>query len=216
MKYKHIIWDWNGTLVDDAWLCVEIMNGVLRQYKLKKISLFDYKRDFVFPVKNYYALLGFDFDKTPFDVCGLDFIKAFKKRKFDAPLFELSIPLISSLKQKNLHNYILSASHQSILNETIDFFDLRSYFSSICGLTHFKATSKVEEGHKLLSSIACDKSLVLMVGDTLHDFEVAEALNVDCVLVSHGHNSKQRLKQTAAPVFSGFFELASYLNITIN
>ncbi|NCY21717.1 HAD family hydrolase, partial [bacterium] len=30
-KYRHLIWDWNGTLLDDAWLCREIMNGQLRR-----------------------------------------------------------------------------------------------------------------------------------------------------------------------------------------
>ena len=30
-KYRHIIWDWNGTLLDDAWLCVEILNEILRR-----------------------------------------------------------------------------------------------------------------------------------------------------------------------------------------
>jgi phosphoglycolate phosphatase len=34
MKYKHIIWDWNGTLIDDAWLCVDIMNKILEKRNL--------------------------------------------------------------------------------------------------------------------------------------------------------------------------------------
>ena len=37
MKYKHIVWDWNGTLVDDTWLFVDIMNGVLKDRNLIKI-----------------------------------------------------------------------------------------------------------------------------------------------------------------------------------
>ena len=39
MKYKHIIWDWNGTLVDDTWLFVDIMNGVLKNRNLNRINL---------------------------------------------------------------------------------------------------------------------------------------------------------------------------------
>ena len=34
--YAHVIWDWNGTLLDDAWLCVDVMNGVLRAHDLPK------------------------------------------------------------------------------------------------------------------------------------------------------------------------------------
>ena len=121
-----------------------------------------------------------------------------------------------SLKQKKINNYILSANHQSVLNETLDFFDLRACFHSVCGLNHYYATSKIKEGQTLLSSISSNKKFVLMVGDTLHDFEVANALKIDCVLLSHGHNSTKRLKKTGAPVFSSLLNLAEYLNISIN
>ena len=33
-KYTNIIWDWNGTLLDDAWLCVDVMNGMLKEHGL--------------------------------------------------------------------------------------------------------------------------------------------------------------------------------------
>jgi len=216
MIYKHIIWDWNGTLVDDAWLCVEIMNKVLDKYKLKQISLSDYRELFVFPVKDYYADLGFNLKKTPFEVCGLDFVNSFKNRKFDAPLFRESKKILSKIKLEGGKNYLLSANHQSVLEDTIDFFKLRSSFSEVCGLNHYYATSKIKEGKKLLSSINSHKKNIVMVGDTLHDFEVAQSLEIDCLLLSHGHNNKERLTKTSAPVFSSLKELADFLRLTVN
>ena len=61
-----IIWDWNGTLVDDAPVFINIMNFFLSQRNLPLITLEDYRRSFVFPVKNYYKNLGFDFSKESF------------------------------------------------------------------------------------------------------------------------------------------------------
>ena len=58
MKYKHIIWDWNGTLVDDTWLCVEIINKLLKKRNLKLVTIDDYKEKFMFPVREYYIELG--------------------------------------------------------------------------------------------------------------------------------------------------------------
>jgi len=216
MKYRHIIWDWNGTLVDDAWLCVDIMNKILHKNKLNSISLADYRENFLFPVKEYYARLGFDFTKTPFEVCGLDFINAFKKRKFEAPLFKSSQTILSKIQLAGANNYLLSANHQSILEDTVDFFCLRTFFTNICGLPHYYATSKIKEGQILLSSMQNKENNILMVGDTLHDFEVAKSLKVDCVLLSHGHNSAARLIKTGVPVLSSLKELAKYLNLTIN
>ena len=37
-KYGHIIWDFNGTLMDDAWLCIEVMNEMLSRRGLKTLS----------------------------------------------------------------------------------------------------------------------------------------------------------------------------------
>ena len=213
MNYKHIIWDWNGTLVDDAWLCVDIMNKILFSYGLPLISLSDYRKHFVFPVKKYYRHLGFNFNKHPFERCGLDFIDAFKKRKFEARLFKNSKNVLSELRQKGVSHHILSANHQSVLMQTIEYFQMSSFFENICGLNHYYATSKVDVGGKLLLSIPCKKKHVLVVGDTIHDYEVAESLGLDCLLISHGHNAKERLQQTQANVVADFFELAKFLGV---
>ena len=67
-KYSHIIWDWNGTLLNDAWLCVEVMNGMLAKRNLPIRTLNQYMDIFDFPVKDYYVKLGYNFEKEPFEV----------------------------------------------------------------------------------------------------------------------------------------------------
>ena len=78
-KIKYIIWDWNGTLVDDAWLFVELMNEELIQRNLPQINVEKYREQFTFPVKKYYENLGFDFEKEDFKTVGLHFIQNFNK-----------------------------------------------------------------------------------------------------------------------------------------
>ena len=51
MKYKLIIWDWNGTLIDDAWLCVEILNNILEKRGLNAITIDEYRESFTFRTK---------------------------------------------------------------------------------------------------------------------------------------------------------------------
>ena len=65
MKYKHIIWDWNGTLLNDRWVCVNGINNCLKKRGLSSISEETYKSIFTFPVKDYYKKLGFDFNYLP-------------------------------------------------------------------------------------------------------------------------------------------------------
>ena len=66
-KYKHIIWDWNGTLINDVWLAVEIMNSILASRNIPLISHEKHKEMFDFPIKNYYQKLGIDFNKELFE-----------------------------------------------------------------------------------------------------------------------------------------------------
>ena len=56
-QIKHIVWDWNGTLVNDAWLFVELMNEELKQRNLSLIDIEKYKEHFTFPVKQYMSLI---------------------------------------------------------------------------------------------------------------------------------------------------------------
>ena len=65
MKIKHIIWDWNGTLVNDAQLCVDIVNEILSEFDIPPVSFEFYRNNFSFPVRNYYDRLGLPKNLTP-------------------------------------------------------------------------------------------------------------------------------------------------------
>ena len=86
VQYRHIIWDWNGTLLDDAWLCVDVMNGMLRERNLPERTIDQYREIFDFPVMDYYLKLGFDFGKEPFEEVGLEFIVRYNKRQKETTL----------------------------------------------------------------------------------------------------------------------------------
>ena len=86
-KYKHIIWDWNGTLFDDVELCHNIINRLLKRNEIEEISLQKYKEIFDFPVKKYYQKAGLDFKKTSFEVLGKEFMDEYEERKFESSIF---------------------------------------------------------------------------------------------------------------------------------
>ena len=58
-----VIWDWNGTLLDDMDVCLGIMDRILARRGLAPIGSLDrYREIFTFPVKEYYVLSGLDLD----------------------------------------------------------------------------------------------------------------------------------------------------------
>ena len=69
-NYKHVVWDWNGTILCDVELGIEIMNGLLQQRRLALLTPASYRDLFTMPVQHYYARLGFDFAREPFEIVG--------------------------------------------------------------------------------------------------------------------------------------------------
>ena len=64
---QNIIWDWNGTLLDDAWLCRDVMNGMLRLRDMDFLSAERYREIFDFPIVRYYERIGFDLERESFE-----------------------------------------------------------------------------------------------------------------------------------------------------
>ncbi|HEX9062871.1 MAG TPA: HAD hydrolase-like protein, partial [Clostridia bacterium] len=86
-KYKHIIWDWNGTILNDVDLSLDLINGLLAQYNLKTISLSEYRNYFTIPVREYYSKIGFDFSKDSFEIIGKKWMDEYERRKFECTLY---------------------------------------------------------------------------------------------------------------------------------
>lgn len=205
-KYKHIIWDWNGTLLDDAWLCVEILNRMLERRGLKKTTLPEYQMYFDFPVINYYLKLGFDFNKESFKNVAEEYIIAYESQRCKCSLRKGIIDIIKQFRAKGFLQSVLSASQRSSLIESLGMFGLKDFFENVAGLDDYYARSKVDAGRKLLKNLTVSGREVLLIGDTTHDYEVACELGADCLLLPAGHQSKERLVACGAKVCGSFNE----------
>jgi len=210
--YRHIIWDWNGTLWDDTWLCVEINNHMLERRDLPKIDIALYRDKLCFPVDRYYCQLGFSYDLDPYPALAEEFIAEYERRRFECALQDGASKLIQSLHHRRIPQAVLSAYQHDTLLQAVDYFGLTEYFDDIIGLNDIYAYGKVENGKKYIAGLDVDPARVLFVGDTVHDFEVARSMGVGCVLVANGHNSRARLKNCGVPVFDDFISLCHHIN----
>ncbi|MCK9203938.1 MAG: HAD hydrolase-like protein [Bacteroidales bacterium] len=199
-KYTHIVWDWNGTLLDDAWLCVDVMNGMLQERNLPLKTLEQYREVFDFPVRDYYVKLGFDFEKEPFDVVGMEFINRYNQRQHETILQPEALEILSWMASHGLRQSILSAREQNELLEESRILGVAGFFDRIYGLDDHYAHGKIDVGQKLIRDLAVPIQKMLFIGDTRHDAEVAIELDMDCILVQDGHHSLERLMEMGFPV----------------
>jgi phosphoglycolate phosphatase len=108
---------------------------------------------------------------------------------------------MAAAKAAGVRQSILSAYRDETLREIVAHFGLTSHFDHIAGLDNIHAHSKVALGRDLVSRLGALPSEILLVGDTLHDLEVARALGVDCALIAAGHHPMERLQASGAAVF---------------
>ncbi len=206
-EFQHIIWDWNGTLFDDVSLCVNIINNVLKKRNLPELSVDKYRMVFTIPVENYYSALGFDFSVESFEKVGKEWMDEYEERKFESNLAAGAFEVLNYLKSKGIKQSILSAYKQDTLNEIIDHFKILEFFEHVIGLDHIYATSKLELGMELIKNIDAPPGKTLLIGDTVHDCEVAKEIGAQSVLLASGHQSKEKLLSCNVPVFNSLTEL---------
>jgi phosphoglycolate phosphatase len=211
MLTQHVIWDWNGTLLDDTWLSIKAINILLQRYQLPQINVRDYRDAFMFPVKQYYEKIGFDLLEPSFRQLSIEFIEEYKARMFQPHLHAGSKRVLKLIDASDCSQSLLSAAHQTMLNTTTQYHGIRHFFQKIIGLENHYATSKLEVGQTWVKELPYDLHNVVLIGDTVHDHEVAQKIGVDCVLVTHGHNGYARLVKTGAQVFDNISELESWL-----
>ena len=210
IKYQHIFWDWNGTLIDDVELCVECINKSLAKHGLKPLSREKYSEVFRFPVIEYYKDVGFDFNKTDWNEVATEYVDNYAEGSKNIKLFPDVKEVLAVIKSKGIKQYILSASEKTVLLDSLQNYGIQQYFTDICALDNHYAESKIELGKRFVENNGISGSK-LMIGDTEHDYETAKAIGADCVLFLGGHYSERRLKNLGVPVINSLNELYPYL-----
>lgn len=207
MKFDSIIWDWNGTLLNDIDIVIDAINQLLHDRNLANLTVDRYLEVFTFPVRDYYEQIGFDLKNEPFEIPAIQFITLYNKTVENCGLHDEVIPLLSRLQDRGYRQFILSAMEQELLEKTVGDNGVNHFFEELCGLSNHYAVSKVENGKSLINSRGLNPERTLMVGDTIHDFEVAQAIGCNCVLVAKGHQSKERLLTTGALVLDSLNDI---------
>ena len=197
---RHIIWDWNGTLLDDVQACIRAANRMLAPRNLQPLDPERYRRIFGFPVRGYYTALGFDFAREDWDMLAREFHDHYHIESRSATLREGIGELLVALAAHEIPMSILSASESSILTRMLREQEIEHHFEHVFGLSDLYAGSKSLLGRKLLDRLALPPAEVLLVGDTIHDYEVACELECRCVLLAGGHQATDRLQQCKCPV----------------
>lgn len=204
---EHVVFDWNGTLIDDIELAVFAVNRCGEQFDVAPITASQYRAKFDFPIADFYAALGFDLERVPFATIVQRYLEHFDANVAQCPLHPGVLEFLDAARRAGIRVSILSASHCDVLVQTLQAKGLHDRFEHIVGLSHNQATSKAAEAAILQTKLGSPAARTLLIGDTLHDVDVARSVGWQPVLVSTGHQDSDRLRRSGAPLFKGLGDL---------
>lgn len=214
MNPLTIIWDWNGTLLDDAQLCMDTMNHMLAKRGLPLLDLARYREIFTFPVEKYYRLAGLDLDKEPFAGLAEEYIRPYNRAALGCGLCPGAREALERLQGWGARQVVASASHQDALEEQVAQLGIGPYFEALLGIQDIFGGGKAGLARAYLQKRGVRPQEAWCVGDTLHDWEVSQEMGCRCVLIAQGHQSQERLAASGAAVLGSLAELPGFLEKT--
>jgi phosphoglycolate phosphatase len=202
-----IIWDWNGTLLDDAEICREAINKMLNVRNLPELSLEKYRDVFTFPVIDYYKEVGFNFDIEEWEPVAMEFINLYLSALPSCGLTPFAARTLEIFKQKGYRQAIISAMQHDALLKSVSALGIFEFFDYIGGIGDHYGGGKIDNASNYFTLAELSPEKITLIGDTLHDSQVANELKCKCILVATGHQSFQRLLQTGFPVLNDLSEI---------
>lgn len=198
----YIIWDWNGTLLNDVDASIDALNHMLDDRGLPRISRETYRASFGFPVRPLYVKLGMDPDHDWDQIC-IDFHKYLAAAEQD--LRSDAHAALAAARVQGAGQSILSALRQDFLLRDTGRFGVQEFFDEIYGVDNLDGASKLARAHQLLERLKAKGLLpaerpLYFIGDTLHDAEVGRALGATVILVDGGHQTADRLAAAGCTV----------------
>lgn len=210
-RWDYIIWDFNGTILDDVETGIASVNVLLKERGLPLLaSAEEYRGVFGFPIQSYYERLGFDFEREPYEAVAPLWVEQYLSRVDEAPIFDDVKATLDFFRAQGIRQIVLSATEARMLSAQVEHLGISDYFEELLGLDNIHAASKI--------ALATDWRLrhpearVLLLGDTDHDAQTARRIGAACVLIARGHQSEQSLRMTGVPIFGSLKEWLKAIN----
>ncbi len=213
-KPSLILWDWNGTLLDDIDFSVCCLNQLLKEHDYPQaFELTAYRAIFGFPIEDYYRRTGFDFEKHPFPALAKRYIDIFIPGSKACHTMPAARDALHAIHAAGIKQVVLSASPTDLLTAQVAERNLTGFFDELLGLDDIYAKSKTAHGIAWMSQSGIDPTTAIMIGDTDHDAQVAQAMGVHCVLCTAGHQNREILAATGATLIDSLAELPALLGL---
>ena len=206
MRYKYIIWDWNGTLLNDIGASLASVNDMLAMRGNPPINIVYYKECIGVPIIRFYEKV-FDMEKEDYSVIIKQYNEGYLYHLKDVGLTSGAVEALEYFRNSGAKQVIVSSSNNEQVCTNVEKYGISAWFDAVLGSGDFFAGSKIERAKAYLEKNNAQKGEILVIGDLEHDAEMADTLGADCILLTSGHEHPERLKRSEKPLVNDLFEL---------
>lgn len=205
-----IIWDWNGTLLDDVDMAARVTNEIFSRFGYEVMDTDTYRARFRFPVIDYYRDCGVKDEDFPQVASAWSdaYLAAFP----GTPLQSDAAETVRRFHDAGFRQIVLSASRlDNLQNQVGSYPELQGMFEELRGISDIFAGGKTHLAHELMASTGLDPNETVFLGDSCHDAEVAAAVSARCLLIARGHQTRESLEKAGVPVLPDLRTVADLL-----
>ena len=199
MSAPYILWDWNGTLLDDTEAALATLNEMIAVRGGRPIGMEFYRDHFAFPVRPFYDKIGIvAHDEEEWNGIAHEYHEVYGRQP--KRLNPLAVTALEMAKEAGCRQSIVSALRQDLLEADMARNGVTEFFERICGSDNLDGASKLNRARVLLRTLndtVPSGTHFVLIGDALHDKEVADALGIDCILCAQGSHAAWRLSAVA-------------------
>lgn len=197
----HLVWDWNGTLLDDLGIVVEAVNRSTAAFGLNAITANDYRDHYTRPVRDFYdSLFGRTIEDDEWLLLNTGFHDAYFELAQDVDLAPGAHEAMDMLAEAGWTQSLLSMSPQDWLEGIVDRLELTDRFELVDGLSG--PTGGLKAGHleAHLEVLGIAGESVAVVGDTPDDVAAARHVGATPILFHGGSHHKAVLESEGVPI----------------
>jgi phosphoglycolate phosphatase-like HAD superfamily hydrolase len=201
----HLVWDWNGTLLDDLSLVISATNAAFAAIGGPAVTAAEHRRDFRRPIVDYYGqVLGRVVDRDEFIRLDRAFHEAYRlglvnvALAADAEAAMRAWPGTQSLLSMWFHDELVPA---------VEGYGLAGLLARVDGLrTDIGGDRKAKHLAGHLAALEVPGHRAVLIGDSVDDADAAGAVGAACVLYTGGFTDPDRLRGAGVPVAGSLVE----------
>jgi phosphoglycolate phosphatase-like HAD superfamily hydrolase len=199
----HLVWDWNGTLLNDLDIVVAATNAAFASIGGPAVTADEHRRDFRRPVSDYYGrVLGRPVSEMEFAELDAVFHHTYREALMSV---SLTMDARQAMAAWNGTQSLLSMWFHDELVPAVDRFGLS--FLRVDGLRESQGGGYKQAYLKAhLAELGIDGSAACLIGDSVDDAHAATAAGARCVLYTGGFTHPDNLRRCGVPMADSLLE----------